>query len=172
MTVQYASAAAIAMVSVIIQTTLFPFVSNAMFVDLLFVLVVIIGLFKDPVHGAIMTFALGYLADLAGSEVRGFHMTAYLSVFLIAQTIKDKVSPDTAGAQFTIGAGLATIYILVKVLLHEVFTETEVFSVMVRGVSLILAGIVVNAAMVPLFYMIFRKVPGFMEVPKGPSIRR
>lgn len=170
MTRQYLGVALLAFVMVVLQSTLLPFINDLLYVDLLFVMVVTIGLFKDPLHGATMSCALGYVEDLLSSEVTGLYMSSRMAVFIIAQLLRGRLNPETPLFQFAIGFGLGILDHLNMILLHRYFTKPLFISG--REYLFIMLGVLINAALVPIFFYIFRLIPGFIEVPRGPKIQR
>ncbi len=167
MILQYVIVGAISLLLVVIQSALLPFLSETLFVDLLFVTVVVIGLFKAPLHGSFMSAGVGLLQDLMVTTVPGLFMAARVSVFMVAQALRGRLSPDTPGSQFIIALGLGVFDRIVVFLLHQVFTTPLHLSG--RTAVLMLIGTLINAALVPLFYYGFEKIPGFVET--GPETR-
>ncbi len=166
---QYIGVLALACIVVVIQTTLAPFFSSVLFIDFIFVMVVIIGMFKDPVHGSIMAFLLGGLQDIMSGQITGIFMTSRMAVFLAARFLRSRISPEEAMPRFTMGAGLGLMDRLVIVILYHLFSEP--LSLAGTELGLMTGGIVLNAALVPLFYHVFRAVPGFYEPKRGPQVR-
>lgn|GEM_PF-2891979 len=166
---QYAGVLALACIVVVVQTTLAPVLSGVLFIDFIFVMVVIIGMFKDPVHGAVMAFLLGGLQDIMSGQITGLCMTSRLAVFLLVQFLRVRVTPEKAVPQMAIGAGLGVVDKLLLIILYRVFSVPLALS----GAQLLLmsGGIIINAALVPLFFHVFRAVPGFYEPKRGPRVR-
>jgi hypothetical protein len=169
MLVQYLVVIVAGIVAVVLQATLLRFTSTIMPVDLLFVLAVILGLFKDPVHGAIKSCALGYVQDLIGpSDIVGMFMTARMTTFLLAQTLRGRLSPDTPLSQFTIGLGLGVADRLVTMSLVAIFSEP--MELTFKTVAPMIMGTFINAALVPVIFFLLRLIPGFVPAPRGPRI--
>jgi rod shape-determining protein MreD len=165
---QYAVVLIAAALVAVFQTTVLSYFTANMQVDMLFVIVVIIGLFKDPVHGSIMSAALGLGEDYLAGTLPGHYMCARLSVFILAQNLKGRLSPDTALSQFMIGLGLGVFDRLMLYVINAIFSQALPFSGKIF--AQLLMGLVVNAALVPVFYFLFSLIPGFMEKPRGPRV--
>ena len=157
-----------AAVLAILQTTILAFLSQNLQLDFIFVIVVLIGLYKDPVHGSILTALLGLGEDIISGNMAGLFMTSRICVFIAAQVLKERLSPDTPLAQFMIALGLGVFDRVVLLLLQELFTEPLELS----GTLLLhmVLGVLVNAALIPLFYFLFCRIPGFIELPRGPRV--
>lgn len=168
MILQYLGVAVLALVAVVLQSTLLNFMSEGMQVDFLFVIVVVIGLFKDPVNGSIMSAGVGYLGDVMSGDITGVFMTSRLGVFLMAQTLRGRLNPDTPASQFVIGLGLGVLDRVIVFILQQIFTEPPPLSG--KEFLLMALGTLVNAALVPIFYFIFYWMPGFIEKPRGPRV--
>jgi cell shape-determining protein MreD len=166
---QYLVIICLAVVAIVIQTTLFwshPLLSQ---VDAIFVVVVILGLWKDPVHGSIKSVFLGYLQDLYyPAEVVGLFMASRVLLFSAAQIMKIRLSPERPGAQFIIAIVLGAFDKIFNLILLAIFSQPVAWTW--SALVYILIGIFTNAAMVPLLYFLLCKVPGFIDLPKGPKI--
>jgi rod shape-determining protein MreD len=168
MILQYIIILATAVIAVVLQTTVLRFATEVMQVDLLFVLVVILGIFKGPVHGAILSCMIGYLQDLFfPAGVTGMFMTARMSVFLAGQSLRLRLSPDTSLSQFTIALGLGAFDRILLAILQGVFSDPGAFSL--KTVFLLVLGTIINALLVPALFFLFRLIPGFMATPRGPQ---
>lgn len=165
---QYLGVAIIAVIAVVLQTTVLGFIGDEFFFDLLFVMVVVIGLYKDPVHGAFMAIGIGFLQDLFSPDIAGFFMATKMLVFIIAQTLKGRLSTDTPIAHFAFGLGLGLVERAAYLVLYQVFADPVALSA--RLVLLMLLGTVINACLVPILYFIFRLIPGFVALPRGPRV--
>ena len=55
--------------------------------DLLLVVVVYLGIFRDPLKGLPLVFLLGYLADVTAGGFAGLTSLVYLGVFLLARGV-------------------------------------------------------------------------------------
>ena len=170
MIIQYIAVILAAVIGIVLQTTQLRFLTDDLQVDLLFVIVVILGLYKDPVHGSIKSCSIGYFQDLFHPEVTGLFMTARMVVFLAAQMLRGRLSPDTPLAQFIIALGLGVLDRGVVMLLQSIFSVPP--SLTANTLFYMLIGTVINAALVPFAYLLFRMVPGFIELPRGPRIVR
>lgn len=168
MILQYLAVILLLFVGAILQSTLLGFLSETFYLDLIFVMVVLIGLYKDPVHGAMMATAAGYLQDLLVSDLTGFYMTGRLIIFFMVQVTRFRLNPNTPLSQFTIGALIGVIDRLIIILLHQVFMDPLSFSP--KDLGLMLIGTLINAVLVPLFYLPFRFIPGFMKIRGGPRL--
>jgi rod shape-determining protein MreD len=166
---QYLIVIPTALVLIVLQTTILHFTAQTVQIDLLFVLVVILGLFKDPVHGAAASCLIGYFEDLFATEVTGLFMTARLLVFIAAQFLKVRLSPDKPMAQFVIALVLGALDRVVVTTLQVIFSDAPAV-LSFRTLVLLLIGTVLNAALVPLVYLLLRLAPGFVEAPRGPRI--
>ncbi len=167
---QYLGVAVVALVAALVQTTVIPAVAGrGLYVDLFFVIVVIIGLFKDPFHGSIMSVVVGYVEDLCLSGLPGLYMTARLAVFFMAQALKVRINPETPVYRFAVGLGLGVADRIIIAVLYYVFAEPLFFSG--REALLMATGVLVNAALAPFAYYGFLWIPGFIEVPRGPRAR-
>lgn len=169
MILQYFAVGLLTLAAAVIQSTLLRFMSDDFALDLVFVIVLMIGLYKDPVHGAIMSAAAGYLQDLMVTDIPGFHMTARMVVFFAAQYTRSRLSPDTPLSQFMIGLGIGLLDRLTLYFLHQVFLDPLPFAA--RDLGSLLMGVLINAALCPIFYFLFRAIPGFMELPGGPRVQ-
>jgi rod shape-determining protein MreD len=152
----------------VLQTTLLHPVTASLQIDFLFVMVVIIGLFKDPVHGSIWSASLGLISDNIAGNMSGILMATRLSVFILAQTLRGRLSPETPLSQFGLALGLGVFDHIVLYLLQAIFAEPLPFSGRIFGYMIL--GIVVNAALVPVFHFLFSQIPGFIEKPRGPAV--
>jgi len=166
---QYVIVMVVTLVAIVVQTTILRFSADLMQVDLLFVIVVILGIFKDPVHGAVQSSLIGYFQDLFyPAAVTGMFMTARMSVFIVGQALRGRLSPDTPLSQFIIALGLGLFDRIVIFLLQGVFSEPARLSF--KTVALLAMGTTINAALVPVIFFLLRFIPGFMEAPRGPQI--
>ncbi len=170
MIIQYIAVMLAALIGIVLQTTQLRYLTDDLQVDFLFVIVVILGIFKDPVHGSIKSCSIGYFQDLFHPEVTGMFMTARMVVFLAAQTLRGRLSPDTPLSQFTIALGLGVLDRIVVMGLQSIFSVPP--SITGSTLLYMLIGTVINAALVPFAYLLFRMVPGFIELPRGPRIVR
>lgn len=166
---QYAGVLFLASIAVLIQTTLLPELSGVLFIDFIFVMVVLVGMFKDPVNGAIMVFLLGGIQDIMSGQIVGLFMTSRLLVFLAAQFLRSRVSLEKPAPQLAMGAGLGVADRLAYFLLCRIFSEP--ISPAGAELAFLAGGILLNAALVPAFYQLFRLVPGFYEPKRGPVVR-
>jgi len=167
---QYLLVFLLALIAVIVQSALLPFLGEVLYVDFLLIMVVVIGLFKDPVNGSIMSAGLGALTDLFASSVMGLHMTARVGVFLAAQAARRRISPETPFFQFTLAIVLCAFDRVLLYLLHLVFYQP--LDVNFQVAVLMAAGVLVNAALAPIFLLALRRVPGFTGPARGPGIAR
>ena len=165
----YLPVVVVALAAAVLQSTILSLLSEGLQLDLLFVIVVVVGLHKDPVNGSIMSAGIGYLGDVLSADITGLFMTSRLSVFVLAQALRGRLSPETPLSQFTIGLGLGLFDHLVVYILQLVFTEPLPLSG--KGFLLMALGALVNAALVPIFYFFFSWLPGFIEKPRGPLVR-
>lgn len=170
MIIQYIVIGALAGLFAILQATLLDFMTYKLHMDLLFSIVVILGIFKGPVHGSVKSFLIGFLHDVMGADIIGVFMTARLAVFIAAQGLKTRLSPDTAVSQFTMALILGVFDRAAVFIIQSVFTEPMPLTI--SNVLLTMVGIVINAAIVPPLYLLLCKVPGMMELPEGPRITR
>ncbi|MFO8058346.1 MAG: hypothetical protein R6V10_13730 [bacterium] len=167
---QYAGVLLLAGIMVVIQTTLVPELSGVLFIDFIFVMVVLVGMFKDPVHGAIMAFLLGGFQDIMSGQIVGLFMTSRLLVFLAAQFLRSRVSLEKPAPQFAMGTGLGLADRLAIFVLCGIFSEP--LSLTGSEFAFMAGGVLINAALVPVFYQLFRLLPGFYEPKRGPVVRR
>jgi rod shape-determining protein MreD len=167
---QYLIVIPTALVLIVLQTTILRFTAQTVQVDLLFVLVVILGIFKDPVHGAVKSCLIGYFQDIFSTEVTGLFMTARMIVFIAAQTMRGRLSPDTPLSQFSIALGLGAADRVIVLILQSIFSAAPA-TLSPKTILLLLIGTIINAALVPLVYLLLKMVPGFVEPRRGPRIR-
>jgi rod shape-determining protein MreD len=165
MTARYLIVMALIAVAAWLQTSLLMPFSAFSSLDLIFVIVTIIGLTQEPVPGSIMAALAGYIEDILSSEISGLFMSARLTVFLAAQFLRVKLSPDSPLSQFSLGLALGIMDRIVVQVLRQVFTAPT--DLTWRGFALMMAGTVINAALVPLFFFLFQLIPGLTEKPRG-----
>ncbi len=165
---QYLWVGALAFAMIVIQTTMARFAGDKMMVDFIFVMVVIIGIYKDPVHGAIMSFGLGFLQDVFSADVAGLHMFARVAIFIGAYLLKGKLSPDASLAKFSMALLLGALDRVMILVLALVFGDP--YQITPRFVALVLCGTFINAALTPIIYYPFLLIPGFVERRKGPAV--
>jgi len=168
MILHYMAIAVLAALAIILQTTVLQSVTATLKVDLLFVMVAMLGLYRDPTHGSIKTCALGYLQDIFYYEPVGLFMTARVVVFIVAQELKARLSPDAPLPLFSIVFGLGLFDRALVWVLQAFFSAPGSLGGMALPQAL--AGTAINAVLAVLLYYILRKVPGFIEMPRGPRI--
>jgi rod shape-determining protein MreD len=168
MTRQYLIVLLAGMICGVLETTVLSGLTQNLQVDFLFVMVVVIGLFKDPVHGSIWSAGLGIMEDVLTGNMTGLYMSSRLCVFMAAQVVRERLSPDAPLSQFAIALGLGLFDHLVLYILQGLFMGPVTYS---GGLVLHMAlGIFINAALVPVFYFLFCLLPGFIELPRGPRV--
>jgi len=166
---QYIGVLFLALVMVMIQSALLPLLGTRLFVDFLFVMAVIIGLFKDRVHGAIMCFLIGGLEDLVAGQLPGVFMASRLTVFLAAQFARVRIAPDTPVAKFSLGLLMGLVDRAALYVLYQLFADISP-ALTARTAGLMVLGMLINAALVPVFYYLFKLIPGFIEQRRGPRV--
>jgi rod shape-determining protein MreD len=165
---QYFFLGGLATICIVIQTTLLSEVNAHLHIDLIFAIVVLVGLYKDPIHGAVMSFLLGFLEDVMMSDVTGLYMSANMIIFMLTQLTRERLSPDTPLAKFSIGLGLGLFNRAIVFLLFFIFSDQ--LPVSLKSFVLTLTGTFINAlAVVLLFYALYF-IPGFVKKSKGPKV--
>ena len=168
MILQYALVLLSGALALVLQTTILAGLTRSLQLDFIFIIVVIIGLFKDPVHGSIWSAALGLMQDILSGSMTGMFMAACLCVFMTAQVIKERLSPEAPRSQFAIALALGLFDQVVLYILQGLFAGPLVLS---RALILhVTMGVAVNAALVPVFFFLFSLVPGFIRMPRGPRL--
>jgi rod shape-determining protein MreD len=166
---QYALVLISGAAALVLQTTLLSTFTRSLQMDFIFVIIVIVGLFKDPVHGSIWSAALGLMEDVLSGSMTGMYMAAGLCVFMAAQVIKERLSPEAPLSQFAIALALGVFDRAVLYILQGIFYP-EPLALSWELIAHLSIGTVVNAALVPVFFFFMSRVPGFIQMPRGPRI--
>ncbi|HUT53387.1 MAG TPA: rod shape-determining protein MreD [bacterium] len=164
---QYALVLLAGAVAAVLQTTILSGMTRNLQVDFIFIIVVIVGLFKDPVHGSIWSAALGLTEDILSGSMSGIFMASCLCVFMAAQVIRERLSPDAPLSQFTIALALGLFDRVVLYILQGLFSPEPV-ALSGGLIAHVLLGALINAALVPVFFFVMSRLPGFIEMPRGP----
>ncbi len=138
--------------------------------DLIFALVVLIGLFRDPIHGAIMAFGLGYLQDVVLGETMGIYMTDRMIVFILAHSLTRWFMATSSTNQFVCALGLGVVDKLALLLLVGFFGGG--FSSLVSGLHFRFFEVLINAGLVTVMYIPLSWVPGLFQEPTGIERRQ
>jgi rod shape-determining protein MreD len=166
---QYALVLISGAAAMVLQTTLLSAMSRTLQMDFIFVIIVIVGLFKDPVHGSIWSAALGLMEDVLTGSMTGMYMAAGLCVFMAAQVIKERLSPEAPFSQFAIALALGLFDRVVLYILQGIFYP-EPLALSRQLIAHLAIGTMVNAALVPVFFFLLSRMPGFIQMPRGPRI--
>lgn len=159
---QYVFVLIAGLVAALIQTTVAPyFFHGRLSLDLFFVMVVIIGLFKKSFHGAVMAFLLGAFEDLYSGEIFGLYMCARTSVYFFANRISRRFSPNEPVGQAAIAGGIGLFDKILIIGLLALFSPGPAW--VASDFGFMALEVVVNALFVALLYPLFRWVPGLLE---------
>ena len=151
-------------VALVLQTSLFPFLfARRLYPDLILVMVVLLGLFRDPVHGACMAFLLGGMEDYftEAGQVKGLFLFSRTLIFILANLLRRRFSVHSPGAQFTFVLGFSVldkILIYLLVLWFGAAGAAAVEDWPFRALET-----AVNAALAPFFFILMSWAPGLFE---------
>ncbi|OGP61240.1 MAG: rod shape-determining protein MreD [Deltaproteobacteria bacterium RBG_13_61_14] len=155
------------LVAVVLQTTLNDHLfQGRLNTDLILVMVVLLGLFRDPVHGALMAFLLGGIQDyFSGQALDGLFLFSLTLIFILANLFRRRFSALSPGAQFVfvLGFGVADKVLLYLLLL--LFAAPGVASA--AGWPFWILEVFINAALAPLLYQLMSRVPNLL--PAGAT---
>jgi rod shape-determining protein MreD len=159
---QYLFVLVAGLVAVLIQTTLASYIfHNFLLPDFLFVMVVLLGFFKNSLHGAAMAFLLGALEDRFTGQILGLYMCARISVYFVATRLSQRFSPNNPLGQLIFALGLGVfdkLLILGLLFLFSPGPELGIVSFSMLGLE-----VIINALFTPLFYPLFSWFPGLLE---------
>jgi rod shape-determining protein MreD len=150
--------------AVVLQTTLFKY--QPFRLDLIFVMVVLLGLFRDPIQGALMAFLLGAIEDhFGGLPVAGVFLFSRTLIFILANLLCRRFSAFSPAAQFLFALGLGAVDKVLLYLLILWFSAPGAASL--ERWPFWIAEILVNAGLAPFFYLVMSGVPGLFESGAG-----
>jgi len=157
---QYLFVLVAGLVAVLIQTTLASYIfHDSLLPDFLFVMVVLLGFFKNSPHGAAMALLLGALEDMFTGQILGLYMCTRISVYFVATRLSRRFSPNNPPGQliFALGLGVFDKFLIFGLLF--------LFSPNWGTVSLLMLSleVIINALFTPLFYPLFSWFPGLLE---------
>ncbi len=138
--------------AVVVQTTLITgWGPSALRPDLGLLLVLTWGLSFGPAHGLIAALLGGFLLDSSSGLPFGAHLLALVPVVLLSAARETDLFASRASLPFVL-VPLATLgyYVVLALVLQMVGRPLDWDSAM-RGVA---AGMVLNAALSPLFYLV------------------
>jgi rod shape-determining protein MreD len=155
------------LVAVVLQTTLNHYLfQGRLNTDLILVMVVLLGLFRDPVHGALMAFLLGGIQDyFSGQALFGLFLFSLTLIFILANLFRRRFSALSPGSQFVfmLGFGVADKVLLYLLLL--LFAAPGVASAADWPFGIL--ELFINAALAPLLYQLMSRVPDLL--PAGAT---
>ncbi|GEM_PF-2354332 len=118
------------LVLAVLQTTLVPLLlPEWLRPDFLFVVIVLLGLFLQPMTGSIYTFGMGYLQDLLMGTMAGLFIVDRLVIYLAAYWLAGQFYAKSALAQAALVALLSVLDYLLIWLLSAIFSGGDAFSV-------------------------------------------
>jgi rod shape-determining protein MreD len=163
---QYLFVLVCSMVAALIQTTVAPFLFHGRLVpDLFLVMVIILGLFNNSLHGAMMAFMLGALEDFYSGQIFGLYMCTRTAVYLVANRLSRRFSPTEPVGQASIALGLGVLDKIMIAGLLALFSSGSAW--IASEVIFTALEVVINALLVALFYPMLKWVPGLLEQKTG-----
>jgi rod shape-determining protein MreD len=130
---RFLSLLVIAVVLVVLQTTLLEIVLLHQFsVELALLLVLYAGFRYEPGEGAAVSFLCGFLTDCAMGSPTGFFVSLYVLVFSVTKLISERMYADSRlfFAFFAFVAALAEG--VVFVMLYQIMAEVDFFHYLLR----------------------------------------
>jgi len=153
--------------SVVLQTTLPHYLfADRIHLDLVLVMVVLLGLFRDPVQGSLMAFLLGGLEDyFGGLPIAGLFLFSRTLIFILANLLRRRFSAlsPLAQALFVLVLGAVDKLLLFLLTLWFAAPGAATLSRLPFGIVEIL----VSAGLAPFLYRVMSWVPELFENGKG-----
>lgn len=152
---------------VVLQTTLPRYLlADRIHLDLVLVMVVLLGLFRDPVQGSVMAFLLGGIEDyFGGLPVAGLFLFSRTLIFILANLLRRRFSALSPLAQFLFVLVLGVTDKVLLVLLSLWFAAPG--AVPLEHWPFWIVEALVNAGLAPLLYRVMSWVPELFETGKG-----
>jgi rod shape-determining protein MreD len=149
--------------AVVLQTELPRYLfADRIHLDLIFVMVVLLGLFRDPVQGSLMAFLLGGIEDyFSGLPVAGVFLFSRTLIFILANLLRRRFSVLSPLAQFLFALVLGAADQLLLYLLILWFSSPGAGPFARWPFSL--AEVLLNAGLAPFLYLVMSWVPNLFE---------
>jgi len=153
--------------SVVLQTELPRYLfAGRIHLDLIFVMVVLLGLFRDPVQGSLMAFLLGGIEDyFGGLPVAGVFLFSRTLIFILANLLCRRFSALSPAAQFLFALVLGVVDKVLLYLLILWFSSPGAPTL--ERWPFWIAEILLNAGLAPFLYLVMSGVPGLFENGAG-----